>query len=649
MKVSSLAIALGSFTMLAGVPTMVSAQGVTDLDGVVVTASKAEHTGIPGVTITKEELDRKAPSDLQDVFANETSVSVGGSTPVSQKLYVYGLEDSQLVVTIDGAIQSSSAFHHSGTLLLDPEMLKVARVDPIVAGADAGPGALGGAVLFETVDVKDLLEPGKTVGGFVTTSFDTNGETFTTALSGYTMKNGFEALGYFKLSEGDSYKDGDGNTVNASGASLRSGLAKLAYESKNGDRFELSHEAVQDDAVRPYRANFGAVDRPGRVYPNQPYKMSRNTSVFTYTDEKPEGWWNPKIVLSYSNTRLDTFPDYGSYADISTFSGKVENKFSVSKGTITAGLDFFDKTSEGGDTTVTGIETDSNIGIYAQARLSLTDRARVSTGGRIDHQMFEGTDGTEIDTTGFSGNVSGEYDINKYITVKAGYAHVFGRIPLAEALLNYNNYDYDGVETFSSNNVTAGISAKYKGFTFDTSYNIVKMDDALAYYGTRSTPPSRNYTADIETNSFDVALGYSWTGGFVKAKYANIKVEQDGGPIGTTAFYWGTNMGEIISLEASHKLASTGLTIGGDIQVALDIDKKDVIATGDQGIPGYTVVNAFAEYQPKSMPNLTLRAEVKNIFDEQYSDRATSGQEYDFITPLREPGRSLYLRAKAKF
>ncbi|MGH1350896.1 MAG: TonB-dependent receptor domain-containing protein [Methyloligellaceae bacterium] len=656
MRLSSLAIALGSFTMLTSVSTIVNAQSSNQLDGIVVTASQEEHTGVPGVTISREDLDRDAPSDIKAVFASETSVSIGGGTPVSQKLYVYGLEDSQLAVTIDGASVSNSTFHHAGTLLLDPEMLKTARIDPIVAGADAGPGALGGSVQFETVDAKDLLEPGKTVGGFVHSTFDTNGQTFTTAVSGYTMKNGFEALGYFKFSEGDDYKDGGGDVVTASGASLRSGLGKLAYESKSGDRFELSHEVVSDDAVRPYRANFDTVVRGSTIYPNQPYNLSRNTTVFTYTDEKPEGWWNPKIVLSYSTTKLDTFPDYESTADISTLSGKVENKFTVSTGTVTAGLDFFDKDSFGGNkldgagnvVNEFGTEKDRNVGIYAQARLSPTDRTRLSFGGRVDHQMFEGVDGTDLDNTGFSGNISGEYDINKYITLKAGYAHVFGRIPLAEALLNYNNYTYDGVEPFSSNNVTAGVSAKYKGFTFDSSYNIVKMDDAIAYYAARGSS-SRNNTADIESNSFDIAFGYSWTDGFVKAKYANIEVTQDGEPIGTTAFYYGTNVGELISLQAAHKFAGTGLTIGGDINIALDLDQDDLIPSATADIPGYTVVNAYAQYQPASMPYLTLRAEVKNMFDEEYAARVTSGQEYDNITPLNEPGRSFYFSAKAKF
>ncbi len=47
---------------------------------------------------------------------------------------------------------------------------------------------------------------------------------------------------------------------------LVSGLAKLAYENDRAGRFELSHEVVNDDAARPYRANFAGLDG-GRPVP----------------------------------------------------------------------------------------------------------------------------------------------------------------------------------------------------------------------------------------------------------------------------------------------------------------------------------------------------------------------------------------------
>ena len=442
---------------------------------------------------------------------------------------------------------------------------------------------------------------------------------------------------------------------------MQSALGKLAFEAMTGDRFELSYEWVNDDSLRPFRPNFGAVTFGAPREPKE-YNMTRNGFVFNYTDEKPNGWWDPKVTIAYSESKLEyldlPFSTLTNLAETKTWSGKLENKFNISQGDIVGGVDFFHTDSEGGTlgdpAYAPGTEKDRNIGVYAQARLDIMKNARLSIGGRVDHQNFTGVDGTDLDDTGFSGNVSGEYDLNEIFTLKAGYAHVFGRIPLAEALLNYNAWDYTNVETFHSDNFTAGISAKYQGFTADVNYSVINIDDAIGHNaGFRSV--DRNNTLDIKSKAFDIALGYKWDTGFVKAKYSNIDTTGDGEPISTTAWSWGTNIGELISLEASHQFEGTGITIGGDIQIALkqnDFSNIFLVSDNTPGnpIPGYEVVNAFVQYEPKSIPKLTFRAEVNNIFNETYADRATTGQDYDaFYVPLLEPGRSVYLSAKAKF
>lgn len=91
------------------------------------------------------------------------------------------MEETNLAVTIDGTRQTNKIFHHSTTNLIDPSLLKRVRVDPGVAPADAGPGALAGAIAYETVSAGDLLAPGRTIGGFATAGFSSNGRTFTRA------------------------------------------------------------------------------------------------------------------------------------------------------------------------------------------------------------------------------------------------------------------------------------------------------------------------------------------------------------------------------------------------------------------------------------------------------------------------------------
>ena len=44
-----------------------------------------------------------------------------------------------------------------------------------------------------------------------------------------------------------------------------------------------------------------------------------------------------------------------------------------------------------------------------------------------------------------------------------------------------------------------------------------------------------------------------------------------------------------------------------------------------------------------------IRAEVSNLFDKTYADRATYGQEFGTVTPLYQPGRAIVLSAAARF
>lgn len=74
--------------------------------------------------ITQRDLDRRNPSDLRGVFAGEPGIKVGSSVPMSQKVYVQGMEETNLAVTIDGGRQNNKIFHHNATTLVDPTLLK---------------------------------------------------------------------------------------------------------------------------------------------------------------------------------------------------------------------------------------------------------------------------------------------------------------------------------------------------------------------------------------------------------------------------------------------------------------------------------------------------------------------------------------------
>lgn len=615
--------------------------GGTVLGTIDVTGGSTSAPGINEISVTQEDLDRINPSDLQDIFAAEPGVSVGSSIPMSQKVYVHGVEETNLAVTIDGGRQNNKIFHHNGTNLIDPSLLKAVSIDAGVAPADAGPGALGGAIAYETKDAADLLAPGQRFGGMVRMSYDSNGGTVNPSIGAYGKEGGFEYLGFLNYATGSDFEAGDGSKRSGSGANLLSGIGKLAYEAGSGDRFELSYERVRDDSLRPFRANIGGVGAP---QPNRRYTLARQNIVFTYTDTTPEGLWDPKAVLAYGVTDLDVLVPYGSRGSTGSLNGKFENRFAFDIGSITAGVDFYNDRAKYSEPDYTAIERATNLGAYAQARLEPWERTRLSFGFRADHQWFTGTDGSEFANGGLSANVSGEYDLTEWLTAKAGYSHVWAGVPLAENFISNPDWDYgDGPLPMTSDNFLAGLAVNHSGFTAEANLFRTNMYDArAAAWGNALT------ARDFVSKGFDLSAGYNWGNGFVRASYADIDVEIDGTVADTyVGNYIGAPIGQIITLEAAHTFVDWGLTIGGDVRFVLE--NRDTAVIEGKTLPAYEVANVFVQYVPKKFPNLTLRGEVNNLFNETYADRATYGQEFVGVEPLLEPGRSFKISAAARF
>lgn len=614
------------------------------------------------VVIEREDLERKQATDIQEIFAGEPAIAVGGAISGTQKIYVNGVDENNLAVTVDGSRQNNKVFHHNGTYLLDPALLKAVTVQPTVAPADAGPAALAGSIGFETVDPADLLEPGRSFGGFVSGTWDTNSRTHITGVSAYGMANGFEYLGYLNYSKGGNFTAGNGREMAGTETNILSGLAKLAYET-DGHRFEISHEQVRDDALRPYRANF--YFNRGREPEVRRYTLNRRNTVFTYNTVSPIGWWDPKVVLAYSRTSVETpyyhpgtgVPTEGGGATAS-FNGKIENRFNFDLGTVTAGFDFYsDKASLRYDYAPVPEEADeraTNVGAYAQARLEPTDRIRLAFGGRLDNQWFTGTDGFKAHNAGGSGNLSGEYDIvPEFLTVKAGAARIWGGIPLAENFIQNPAWVYGtGPVPVTSTNLTGGLEARFGGLTVEGTVFMTGIRNAR--FPEWGGSPARTY--DLDSWGWEVGARYDWEWGFVRAKYTNILANINGAAADSElGRYITTPIGEIIMVSAGYTFDQWGLTVGADAEFGLENRRTTIVNPADPwaspkvALPAYQVVNAFVEYVPPSYENLTLRVEARNIFNETYTSRASYGQDFDGVAPHLEPGRSFRFNARMKF
>ena len=490
--------------------------------------------------------------DLKDVFAEEASITVGGGIPIAQKIFVNGLDMLNLNVTIDGTMQNNRTFHHVTANAIDPGLLKAVRVDAGVAAADFGPNALAGSVAFQTVDALDLLNDDQNFGATTIFSYDTNSQTLSESAALYGRNGSFDYLGYFKNAKGDDYTTGGNWQIPGTAADLQSFLFKGGYSSTEGDRFEASAQVMVDDAIRPFRANFGGLSGTSDT---RGYDTKRSNFSFRYVKEDATGFWDPEIALGYSENEINIPSPYGSMASSDTLNGKFGNTFHLDdQNTITSGFDFYVKTSDYEDPSpYTASEKSRNFGLFTQVRLQPVEPLKLSFGGRFDTQNFDGVTGFETDVDGFSGNASVAYEVIEGLTLKAGYANVFGGIGLEDNFIFDTSWDYSGLQASRSESVTGGFEYKNGDFSFSTELFKTEVENAR----------SGVLNGDFATEGFNLGFGYSWLSGSAKITYSNSDISVDGAPAdGFTALDFAAPLGETIAINVSHELEDWDLLIG---------------------------------------------------------------------------------------
>ncbi len=606
--------------------------------------------------LDQAEIDREQPNSLRDLFQNTPAVTTPSASTAAQKFYVHGLDQAKLNVSIDGAPQRNNVWHHNGAMTLDPLFLKGVTVEAGVAPADAGPGALGGAVRFETKDATDMLLPGQTKGGTVILGYDTNSSTWRATGAGYAAKDGFEILGIGTLSEGDNYDNGRGSEERGTTTDLASGLGKLAYEAQSGHRFAASVEQARDEGVRRLRPNMGLVANSTGARFNS-NKAVRTTATLSYETTDPTAVYDPEATLYYNRNSLDrpnennlTTPHGAFNADIVSFGGTLKNTFAIKTGSLTTGVDF-----NHDDTTVERFHFATNAGeeitmggLFAQARIAPVERLSLSGGARLDHQMYNSVDDKSFDNTGFSPNMSAEYAITARLTGFAGASYSWAGLEMPETgLFHAANYTYaDDLDPTTAKNLRAGLRFTDGGLLLEGALFRTLIDNPLA---TNDTTRTRINGLDLRTEGVDLTAGYRWEQAQIRGQYTHTDVTYGGRMALPNDYNTAVPVGDLFSVNGSYSFDQLHLTLGASAEFALSISDDALRAAGFGTLDGYQVANLFVEWQPiPAQAHWTLRVEANNLFDEAYSSRSTFAQTA-VINPVLAEGRSFYLASTLKF
>jgi hemoglobin/transferrin/lactoferrin receptor protein len=279
--------------------------------------------------------------------------------------------------------------------------------------------------------------------------------------------------------------------------------------------------------------------------------------------------------------------------------------------------------------------------------MKMTNDFRLSFGSRFDKQWLSGVNGAHVDTSGASGSLNAEYDVMNGLTSYAGAGSTFGGIPLGESLI-YNftgSWNYVDLEASRSVNSKAGFKGEHGPFSGDAHIFFTRVIGSH-----QRGDNDRQSNVNLTSKGYNLSGKYTHGNGYLRATFTQQNLRANGEILATTSSsYHGFNMGSILTLEAAHQFPEHGLRVGTTNEFAFR-------NADDPNNPknSYLVVNLYAQWQPERIGNmdlgdLTLRLDVKNLFDRTYVDRATAGSDSTSASAYNEPGRTFLLTAKMNF
>lgn len=365
------------------------------LDPLTVTATRRERrlSRVPAsVSVVEgERLDRLLAQSVDDVIRDLPNVTtVGGPRRQAELPQIRGFGADRIVLRVDGARQSFSS-GHKGRLFLDPALLQRVEVVRGPSSALHGSGGLGGVVAFETVDARDVLEPGAAFGyslspRFASDSDEWGGTGVAAGRAGtvdYLASASFRNFGDTRLSTGDELPFSAGESW--------SGLAKVGWEPADPHRVEVSWNRHSSESTTPLNAST-ADSLPGQVGDRS---SSRETLRLGYRlRDADDPWVDLEVTASRNEAGVEErrlSDDRRERRNVVTWSLDASNTsrlaLSDAVGTrLTVGAEVYRDDSEGvrdGDALSSFPDGEGVFtGVYLQNRWTFLDRVHLVPGLR---------------------------------------------------------------------------------------------------------------------------------------------------------------------------------------------------------------------------------------------------------------------------
>ncbi len=610
--------------------------------------------------IATEELEKYQANDLADIFRSVPSVSVGGSLGVAQKVYIRGLEDTQLNVTVDGAPQTSTLFHHIGRVSVDPELLKEVEVQAGAGEATAGAGAIGGAIRFKTKNINDVLDAGEEFGAKIKASYFSNeGYQLSTSIFG-RINDDWGVIGSYMTIDRENMEDGEGNEISGTDPEQSLGFVKLSGDITENQSLSISYETRIEEGDFVQRPNW-----PESSWnPLYPLTVERDTLVFNHSYFADE-YINLETTIYSTEASVEQDGRWGIYrGEVSTTGFDIRNTSNVGEHTITYGVEYREDEVKSGAPGESGAKEEGSVtGLYVQDHWQVTNALLLSFGVRYDeYELDQVTYNANTDSDGVSPNLGLQYSLNENWILNIGYAEAMRGKEVGDSFTIENGESTlaPHLKAEEVDNTELGLTYRDENWqvvasVYQSEINNVIQDKIAAgsYY---------ENVGKFETNGFELKASY-WLNDFrFDASYTNSEPELNGNTVeGYEANGLANARGDTWGLNVNYIFSDT-VEMGWNYSYVQDLNNIEVFhrmveigwsdETTEIDKPGYQVHDVFVQWQPND--NVSVNLSVQNLFDEHYIDHSSVADYngvpgWEGVSGIYEAGRDIRLSLSYQF
>lgn len=597
--------------------------------------------------IDSSTLEHKQARDLKESVKELSDVIVGGGQKSAQKIYVRGVEDTQLNVTVDGARQSGYLFHHQGRLSVDTELMKRIEITAGTGDSLSGPGALGGSIRFETKDPRELLMPQQRFGALTKIRYSTNADEKGLSLGFFgAPTDTVEYLLYGNLAESGNYHAGGGQAMTYTAGKPKSALGKFVFTPSDNQKVTFSINVREDNARRSLRNHFG--DLPF----NPPNEQTFGNETYSLRYNLNQGQWlNFKANLYTSNTSMSQDPGSGrSKANAKNDGLDLQNKVILSEATsFTYGADYGLQTSSSSRAVRDENENSAVLGLFLQGSHQVTSSVLLSSGLRFDHYELEDVVDEKYKHHHISPNLKLTYQMTNAWNAFASWSQAFkGALPMEAYVMSAVTSVTPVTSLKGTTADTYEIGTSYAQGTsriIVTAYDTVFRNLITANVSRSTGVMTRaNAKDDLHFQGYNLNYEFRSVSWMLATGYSHNKSTFGSEPLGYTSFDKGNSFGDRFVASFDYWFKNGEVLLSWDSMVMM---KLTDVPTGAIEQPGYDTHDFSASWIPDLRWNVNFA--VTNLFDKKYVAQGTPYQAQGQVNPIYEPGRDFRFTLGYKF